>query len=125
MVCHDVADVARALVDGMQSFLLGALPKTTPEHHRSTSPRDWSLLARAWTEAMQECHDDIWTPAIHEAWCRVMTLLLRSIYKQLWYKDADELHEKIEKKSAVVNENKQNNNDASTSSRRKVIVRRA
>lgn len=109
---HEVADVARALVAGMQGFLGQVLPDTTPEHHRSTTPRDWSLLARAWTEAMQECHANIWTSALHDAWCRIMTLLLRSIYKELWYKDANELQEKMEK-------------PCTSQDRPKVVVKRA
>jgi len=84
MVRHDISDIARELVEGMQNFLVTALPDTAPKYHRSTSPRDWSLLARAWTESMQECCADIWTPKIHDAWSRVMTILLRSIFKALW-----------------------------------------
>ena len=116
MVQHDAFDIARELVNGMQEFLVTALPDTSPEHHRSTTPRDWSLLARAWTESMQECYADIWTPKIDEAWSRVMTILLRSIFKALWYKEADELNEKMEE-LVVPTETKKN--AASSSSRRK------
>lgn len=125
MARNDVADVARALVSGMQLFLAEVLPQTTSEHHRSTSPRDWSLLARAWTEAMQECHPDtFWSPAIHEAWCRVMTLLLRSIYKELWYKDSDDLNEKIMAKCGGGGAAAGAHNNNGTT-QRKVVVRRA
>lgn len=96
LVQHDVRDIARELVGGMQEFLVAVLSDRTMEHHRASSPRDWSLLARAWTEAMQECYADIWTPKIDEAWARVITLLLRSIFKVLWYTEADELNEKLE-----------------------------
>ena len=68
MVQTDVLEIARELVTGMQEFLCTALPNTTAEHHRASSPRDWSLLARAWTEAMEECHADKWNPRISEAW---------------------------------------------------------
>ena len=100
MVEHDILEIASLLVDGMKEFLASVLPKTTPEQIRASSPRDWSLLARAWTESMEECYEELWTPRMKEAWARVMTLLLRSIFKVLWYKEADELNEKmIERKT--------------------------
>lgn len=68
MVQHDVVAIARELVAGMNDFLTTALPTTTAAHHRASSPRDWSMLARAWTEAMEECHADKWNPRISEAW---------------------------------------------------------
>ena len=68
MVQTDVLEIARELVTGMQEFLAAALPTTTAQHHRASSPRDWSLLARAWTEAMEECHADKWNPRISDAW---------------------------------------------------------
>lgn len=98
MVQYDVLEIAKVLVDGMKAFLTSAIPDTSMEHIRATSPRDWSLLARAWTESMEECYQELWTPRISEAWARVMTLLLRSIFKVLWYKEADDLNEKLERK---------------------------
>jgi hypothetical protein len=95
---NNVVEVASDLVRGMQHFCVEALPATSPNHHRSTAPRDWSLLARAWTEAMEELHGDLWTDNVQKAWSRVMTLLLRSIYKVLWYNDAAELEHKLQEK---------------------------
>jgi hypothetical protein len=63
-----------------------------------TVPRDWSLLVRAWTEAMEEVHGDLWTVHVQKAWNRIMTLLLRAIYKVLWYNDASLLEHKMQDK---------------------------
>ena len=119
MVQHDVLEIARVLVDGMKHFLATAIPDATAEHIRATSPRDWSLLARAWTESMEECYAEIWTPRINEAWARIMTLLLRSIFKVLWYKEADDLNQQLERKAS--SDPSQKSSSKVSSSKKKIV----
>jgi hypothetical protein len=68
MMDNDIAELVEELVDGMKEFLETTLPDNIPSHARRASPRDWSLLMEAWTEAMEEVYADVWTPELMDAW---------------------------------------------------------